>query len=264
MRFWGRAWRGSCKSPLETACASYCPKPRQHLSAWSPRSKSLRVLATLHSGTELDNYWMWLHIDDAATLLRSTPNAHAMDLRLTHPQRADQLAGELALLTGTLDDSWKRRFGPLYQAVVSTKGVMFVLLSLLIGVAAFNLISTLVMVVNQRRPDLAILSTFGASAANRMSIALWLGVLIGGFGTLLGLSLGYILSLLAPGFYAWLEASLQFALMERYFISYLPTDPQIGELARIGMVTMSLSLLAALYPALRALRMRPAEVLSNE
>ena len=229
-----------------------------------PRSKRIHVLGSLHSGTELDGYWMWLHKEDAAILLRGTPSAQAVDLRLADPMRADAVAYELALATETLDDSWKRRFGPLYQAVISTKGVMFILLSLLIGVAAFNLISTLIMVVNQRHPDLAILSTMGASGADRMSVAAWLGVMIGGFGTLLGLGLGYLLSLFAPEFYEWLESSFHLGLMDRYFISYLPTDPQVGELLRIGVVTMVLSLLATLYPALRALKMRPAEVLSNE
>lgn len=229
-----------------------------------PRSKRIEVLGTLHSGTELDRYWMWLHRQDAGVLLRGTPNTESIDLRVTDPMRADAIAGELALVTGMLDDSWKRRFGPLYQAVISTKGVMFILLSLLIGVAAFNLISTLVMVVNQRQPDLAILSTMGASGADRMSVAAWLGVLIGGFGTLLGLGLGHLLSLSAPGFYEWLESSLHLGLMDRYFISYLPTDPQVSEILRIGIVTMLLSVLATVYPALRALKMRPAEVLSNE
>ncbi len=229
-----------------------------------PRSKRIEVLGSLHSGTELDGYWMWLHREDAGILLKGIPSARAVDLRLRDPMRADVIAYELALATKTLDDSWKRRFGPLYQAVISTKDIMFMLLSLLIGVAAFNLISTLVMVVNQRQPDLAILSTMGARAADRMSVAAWLGVMIGGFGTLLGLGLGYLLSLSAPGFYEWLESSFQLGLMDRYFISYLPTDPQAGELLRIGVVTMVLSLLATLYPALRALKMRPAEVLSNE
>lgn len=229
-----------------------------------PRSKRIHVLGTLHSGTELDGYWMWLHREDAQILLRGTPSAQAIDLRVVDPMLADAVAYELAIATGCRDDSWKRRFGPLYQAVVSTKGVMFILLSLLIGVAVFNLVSTLVMVINQRQPDLAILSTMGASAANRMSVAAWLGVFIGGFGTLAGLGLGQVLSLLAPGFYDWLESSFQLGLMERYFISYLPTDPQVGELLRIGAVSILLSLVATLYPALRALRLRPAEVLSNE
>lgn len=229
-----------------------------------PRSKRIEVLGTLHSGTEVDGYWMWLHREDAAVLLKGTPNAQAIDLRIKDPMRADLVAYELALLTDAVDDSWKRRFGPLHQAVISTRGVMFILLSLLIGVAAFNLISTLVMVVNQRQPDLAILSTMGASGAKRMSVAVWLGVLIGGFGTLLGLGLGHLLSLVAPGFYAWLESSFRLGLMDRYFISYLPTDPQAGEILRIGIVTMVLSVLATLYPASRALRLAPAEVLSNE
>ncbi len=229
-----------------------------------PRSKRIRVLGTVHSGTELDGYWMWLHREDAGILLRGTPNAQTIDLRVSNAMRADVTAEELARVTGTRDDSWKRRFGPLHQAVISTRGIMFILLSLLIGVAAFNLVSTLVMIIHQRQPDFAILSTIGASAGNRMSVAMWLGVLIGGFGTLVGLGLGQALSLAAPSFYEWLESSFQLGLMDRYFISYLPTDPQAAEALRIGTVAMLLSLLATVYPALRALRLRPAEVLSNE
>ncbi len=229
-----------------------------------PRSRQLEVLGTLETGTELDSYWMWMHHDDATRLLRATPNAQAIDLRVEQPMQADAIAYRLALATGALDDTWKRRFGPLYQAVISTRGVMFVLLSLLVGVAAFNLVSTLVIVVNQRRPDLAILSTMGASGPSRMAIAAWLGVLIGGFGTALGLALGSVLSLMAPGFHAWMEASFGLGLMDRYFIHYLPTDLDFAEAVRVGAVALSLSLIATLYPALRALALRPAEVLSNE
>ena len=97
-----------------------------------------------------------------------------------------------------------------------------------------------------------------------MSIAAWLGVFIGVVGTLLGLALGHGLSVLAPVFYEWLDASFDLDLMGRYFISYLPTEPQLGEFLRVGAVTIGLCLVATLYPALRALRLRPAEVLSNE
>lgn len=229
-----------------------------------PRSKRITVLGTISSGTELDTSWMWLHRNDAAALLRGTPGSHALDLKVSDIMLADLIASELSTNINALADSWKRRFGPLYQGVISTRGVMFILLSLLIGVAAFNLVSALVMVVNQRRPDLAILRTMGASGRSTMSIAAWLGLFIGVFGTLLGLGLGHLLSLLAPGFYQWLDSSLELDLMGRYFISYLPTAPQLDEFVRVGAVTIGLCLVATLYPALRALRLQPAEVLSNE
>ena len=229
-----------------------------------PRSKRITVLGTLATGTELDASWMWMHRDDARALLRGTPGSHVLDLRVSDVMRADVVASELSANVNALGDSWKRRFGPLYKAVISTRGVMFILLSLLIGVAAFNLVSALVMVVNQRRPDLAILRTMGASGRSSMSIAAWLGVFIGVVGTLLGLGLGHGLSVLAPVFYEWLDASFDLDLMGRYFISYLPTEPQLGEFLRVGAVTIGLCLVATLYPALRALRLRPAEVLSNE
>jgi len=229
-----------------------------------PRKKRIKVLGTVRTGTEIDSYWLWMHRDDAARLLRGTSNAAAIDLKVSDVMQADQVAYELALETGALDDSWKRRFGPFYQAVISTRSVMFILLSLLIGVAAFNLVSTLVMVMNSRRPDLAILSTIGASPRRTMHIAAWLGLIIGGFGTCLGLMLGHLFSVLAPVFYAWLEATFSLGLMDRYFINYLPSEPEVGAYARIAGLALALSLLATLYPAIRARALKPADVLANE
>lgn len=229
-----------------------------------PRSRRIEVLGILHTGTELDASWLWMHIDDAAVLLRGAPGARTLDLRVKDVMNADLIASRLAQETNLLGDSWKRRFGPLHSAVISTRGVMFILLSLLVGVAAFNLISALVMVVNQRRPDLAILRTMGASTQSSVGIAIWLGLFIGVFGTLLGVGLGHLLSLALPGLYQWLDSSLGLDLMARYFISYLPTEPQIEETLRVAAVTIGLCLVATLYPAIRALALRPAEVLSNE
>lgn len=229
-----------------------------------PRSRRIEVLGLIETGTELDASWLWMHMDDAAALLRGTPGARALDLRLKDVMNADRIALQLGQQTNLLGDSWKRRFGPLHTAVISTRGVMFILLSLLIGVAAFNLVSALVMVVNQRRPDLAILRTMGASAQSAVGIALWLGLFIGMVGTLLGVALGHVLSLAMPGLYQWLDAWLGLDLMGRYFISYLPTEPQTGETLRVAAVTMGLCVVSTLYPAIRALRLKPAEVLSNE
>ena len=229
-----------------------------------PRSKRIKVIGTVRTGTEIDGYWLWMHHDDASRLLRGTSNSDVLDLKVRDVMRADRVAYELALETGALDDSWKRRFGTFYQAVISARGIMFILLSLLIGVAAFNLVSTLIMVVNGRRPDLAILGTMGATPVRTMHIAAWLGLLIGGFGTLLGLALGHVLSLAAPGFYAWLEASFGLGLMDRYFINYLPSEPDAGAYLSIAGLALALSLLATIYPALRARSLQPAEVLSNE
>jgi len=229
-----------------------------------PRETRIKVLGTVSTGTEIASYWLWMHRDDAARLLRGTSNAAAIDLKVSDVMQADQVAYELALETGALDDSWKRRFGPFYQAVISTRSVMFILLSLLIGVAAFNLVSTLVMVMNSRRPDLAILSTIGASPRRTMHIAAWLGLIIGGFGTCLGLMLGHLFSVLAPVFYAWLEATFSLGLMDRYFINYLPSEPEVGAYARIAGLALALSLLATLYPAIRARALKPADVLANE
>ncbi len=229
-----------------------------------PRKKRIKVLGTVRTGTEIDGYWLWMHRDDAARLLRGASNAQAIDVKLHDVMQADRIAYELALATGALDDSWKRRFGPFYQAVISTRGVMFILLSLLIGVAAFNLVSTLVMVINSRRPDLAILHTFGASPRRTMRIAAWLGIIVGGLGTCLGLALGSLLSVLAPIFYAWLETSFGFGLMDRYFINYLPSDPEVGGYLQIAGLALALSLLATIYPAMRARALDPADVLSNE
>jgi lipoprotein-releasing system permease protein len=146
------------------------------------------------------------------------------------------------------------------------KRVMFIILTLIVAVAAFNIVSTLVMVVTDKQADIAILRTLGASPASIMGIFLVQGALIGVIGTLLGVAGGVALALNIDVVVPFLERLLnvQFLSKDVYYISDLPSDPQRGDVLTIAGVALVLAFLAGLYPAWRAARVRPAEALRYE
>ena len=141
---------------------------------------------------------------------------------------------------------------------------MFVLLSFLVGVAAFNLVSTLVMVVDQRRSDVAILRTLGSDSRTVVWAFLLLGTTLGLIGIAAGVLAGVLVSLLLPDFYLWLTGVLTVDLMSQYFVNYLPVQIRFADLLGIALTALLLSMLSTLYPAWRAVRLKPSEVLAHE
>ncbi len=154
--------------------------------------------------------------------------------------------------------------GNLYRAIEFQRAMMFLLLSLLVGVAAFNLVSALIMVVNQRRGDVAVLRTLGGGTRTIVVSFLVLGGVIGLAGVGLGLLLGTGAALLVQDGYKWLEHALGLHLMSQYFISYLPAQVKLADLVTVAAVALLLSLGSTLYPAYRAARLKPADVLKHE
>src|SRR5262249_22034229 len=153
-----------------------------------------------------------------------------------------------------------------FRAVQIEKNVMFIILLLIVAVAAFNIVSTLVMVVTDKQSDIAILRTLGASPGGIMKIFIVQGALIGVFGTLIGVAGGTLLALNIDVVVPFLERlfNVQFLSREVYYISELPSDLQHGDVAVITLVSLVISLLATLYPSWRASRTNPAEALRYE
>jgi lipoprotein-releasing system permease protein len=141
---------------------------------------------------------------------------------------------------------------------------MFVLLSFLVGVAAFNLVSTLVMVVDQRSSDVAILRTLGSDTTTVVSAFVFLGAVLGTTGIVAGLAIGFLLATLLPGLYAWASSSFGLDLMSQYLVSYLPVEVRLEDLLGIALTALLLCIASTLYPAWRAARLQPAEVLAHE
>ncbi len=232
-----------------------------------PRQKRFRVSGILRSRSEVDARAVYLHLDDAQKLFRLGERIHGYQLRLDDLFAANQVAMSAVARLGrdrVVAQSWMRTHGNLYHAIGVQKSTMFVLLSFLVAVAAFNLVSTLVMVVNQRSGDVAILRTLGGGTGTVVGAFVLLGVLLGGVGIALGAALGTALALGLPPLYEWITAALELDLMNQYFVSYLPVQVRVSDLTGILLTALGLCVLSTVYPAWRAATLAPSRVLAHE
>ena len=233
-----------------------------------PRLKQMTVVGTFDSGHyEYDASLVLMHVDDAARIFR-LEGASGVRLKLRDLHQAREVAAELALRLGpsVLVRDWTRQNRTWFAAVQVEKRMMFIILTLIVAVAAFNLVSTLVMLVTDKRADIAILRTLGASPGSIMSIFMVQGALIGVIGTLLGLGLGlgvaHNIDVIVPAIENALGAS--FLPRDIYLISRMPSDPQSADIWPIALISLALSFVATVYPSWRASRIQPAEALRYE
>jgi lipoprotein-releasing system permease protein len=230
-----------------------------------PRLRQFTVVGTFSSGHyEFDSSLAMIHIGDAERLFR-TEGPNGVRVRLADAERAPQVAAELAavLPPGLLVRDWSRQNPTYFAAVRTEKRMMFIILTLIVAVAAFNLVSTLVMTVTEKQADIAILRTLGASPRSVMAVFMVQGALIGVFGTLMGVAGGLLLATNLDVIVPVIERlmNVQFLPREIYFISALPSDPRASDIVPITVISLLLSLVATLYPSWRASRTRPAEAL---
>ncbi|OWJ91473.1 ABC transporter permease [Pseudomonas sp. A46] len=236
-----------------------------------PRMKRFTVVGIFHVGAgELDGFLAMANLSDVARLKRWQPDqAQGLRLKLNDlfqaPQVAWQVAGELKGEDFYARD-WTRTHGNLYQAIKMEKAMIGLLLLLIVAVAAFNIISTLVMVVTDKRGDIAILRTLGATPRQIMGIFMVQGTVIGVVGTLIGGVLGILAALNVSDAIALLERGLghKFLSADVYFIDYLPSQLMTEDVVLVCSAALVLSFLATLYPAWRASRTQPAEALRYE
>ena len=235
-----------------------------------PRMKRFTVVGIFHVGAgEIDGFVAMTHIGDAARLKRWSPDqVQGLRLKLADLFQAPRLSWMLAARLGEdfYAQDWTRSHGNLYQAIRMEKAIIGLLLLLIVAVAAFNIISTLVMVVTDKKADIAILRTLGATPGQIMAIFMVQGTVIGVVGTLLGALLGIVAALNISGWIAALENLLghQFLSAEVYFIDYLPSRLLADDVVLVCASALLLSFLATLYPAWRAARTQPAEALRYE
>lgn len=231
-----------------------------------PRLKRFHVSGIFKVGAELDSSMALIHVADAARLNRWQPGqVQGIRLRLNDLFQAPQVAWDLAAqLPGDYyAQDWTRTHGNLFAAIRMEKTMIGLLLMLIVAVAAFNIISTLVMVVTDKKADIAILRTLGASPGTIMGIFMVQGSVIGVIGTLIGGVLGVLAALNVSAMVAALEKLLgtQFLSSDVYFISYLPSQLIWTDVLIICSTALGMSFLATLYPAWRASRTEPAEAL---
>ncbi len=237
-----------------------------------PRLKRFTVVGIFAVGAEVDSTLAMLHIEDAAKLKRLKVPAEGIRLRFHDlfdaPVYSWKIVSDLESELGGqfFASDWTRTHGNLFQAIRMEKTLVGLLLMLIIAVAAFNIVSTLVMVVTDKKADIAILRTMGATRGQIVRIFMIQGALIGVTGTFLGAVLGVLLAIYIPDLIAGFEklTNVQFLSSDVYFISYLPSQLQIMDVVVICSTTLVLSFLATLYPALRASRIEPAEALRYE
>jgi len=234
-----------------------------------PRLKRFTVVGLFEVGMyEYDSALALIHLEDAARLFRMEDRVSGVRLRLDDMFKAPQVARQLAraLPPGYRVSDWTRQHVNFFRAVRMEKTVMFIILLLIVAVAAFNLVSTLVMMVTDKHSDIAILRTLGTSPASIMMIFIVQGGLIGVVGTLLGMVGGVALAQNIDTVVPAIEHlfHMRFLAPDVYYISELPSDMRWGDVLRIGAIALALCLIATLYPAWRAARMQPAEALRYE
>ncbi|MGH1462238.1 MAG: lipoprotein-releasing ABC transporter permease subunit [Neptuniibacter sp.] len=233
-----------------------------------PRLKRFVVVGIFEVGAELDANLAYISLKDAAKIKRLGDEVEGIRLKFDDlfaaPQKSLEIANNLEGYFRASD--WTRTHGNLFQAIQLEKKMIGLLLFLIVLVAAFNIVSTLIMVVTDKKADVAILRTLGATPGRIMRIFMVQGTVIGVLGTLLGTILGVTLALTISDLIAWVEhvLNIQFLNADVYFISYLPSELQFSDVAVITCTALTISFLATIYPAWRASKTHPAEALRYE
>ncbi len=234
-----------------------------------PRLKQFRVVGIFEIGMfEYDSGLALIDLQDAQTLYRMQDKVSGVRLKLHDLFQAPQVAADLLPRLGAdaYVTDWTRSHVNFFRAVQMEKNVMFIILLLIVAVAAFNIVSTLVMAVTDKQPDIAILRTLGAAPSGIMAVFIVQGALIGVIGTLIGVGGGVLLALNIHVVVPFIERlfHVHFLSKDVYYISELPSQLEWRDVVTIAAVSLVLSLLATLYPSWRASRVNPAEALRYE
>jgi lipoprotein-releasing system permease protein len=234
-----------------------------------PRMKTLAVAGIFRSGMyEYDHGMVLLHAADAALIYGLGDAMTGIRLTLEDPLQAPATVNRVAreLGGGFYVSDWTRVHRPFFRSIEMTKSMLFVILSMIVAIAAFNIVATLVMVVKEKETDIAILRTMGAGPQNVLRVFAVQGVAIGMAGVAAGIALGALLSINLESIVHLLERIMHTRFLDAkvYFMSDLPAQVQMGDVLQVALVALLLCLLATIYPAWRASRVLPAEALRHD
>ena len=233
-----------------------------------PRLKQMQVVGLFNSGHyEYDSALVMLHVEDAGKIFRlEGPTGIRLKIKNLHDARIVAWTLAPTLSAGMAIRDWTQQNRTWFAAVQVEKRMMFIILTLTVAVAAFNLVSTLVMSVTDKRADIAILRTLGASPRSIMGVFMMQGAMVGVIGTLSGLFLGLLIAfnidVIVPALETLFNAS--FLPKDIYLISRMPSDPQMSDILPVAIISLVLSFVATLYPSWRASQVNPAEALRYE
>lgn len=231
-----------------------------------PRTRRFTVSGIYRVGMyEFDRRLAFIHLQDAQRLFRKADDVSGIRLAVTEVFNAPTIVRETALEGGggVLVSDWTRRHVNFFRSIQITKSILFVILLMVIAVAAFNIVSTLVMVVRDKQSDIAILRTAGATPGDILRIFMTQGTVIGIVGTVAGMALGVLLALNLENIVQFMEGAfgIKFLAADVYFISDLPSDLRAADVVRIASIALVLALLSTVYPAWRGAKTMPAEAL---
>ena len=231
-----------------------------------PRMKRFTVSGIYRVGMyEFDRRLAFIHINDAQKLYRMRDEVNGVRLAVTDIYAASEIVREVALDHGeiVLVGDWTRRHVNFFRSIQITKSILFVILLMVVAVAAFNIVSTLVMVVKDKQTDIAILRTVGATPRSVLKIFITQGTIIGFVGTSIGVAIGTLLAHNLESVIGFFETAfgIKFLAADVYFISDLPSDLKLSDVTTIAFIALALALLSTLYPAWMAARTAPAEAL---
>ena len=231
-----------------------------------PRTRRFTVNGIYRVGMyEFDRRLAFVSLEDAQRLYRMRGYVNGVRLSVNEIYAAPEIVREVQHAHGSilLVNDWTRAHVNFFRSIQITKSILFVILLMVVAVAAFNIVSTLVMVVKDKQADIAILRTVGAKPSSVLGIFVTQGAIVGVVGTLAGVLLGVLVALNLEGIVAFLEATfgIKFLAADVYFISDLPSELQLGDVVRIAAIALALALVSTLYPAWVAARTAPAEAL---
>ncbi len=234
-----------------------------------PRLKQFTVVGTFEIGMyEYDSSLALVHLEDAQRMYQLGGAVSGVRLKLEDLFASRAVSRELmaSITPDVFASDWTRSHANFFRAVEIEKRVMFIILTLIVAVAAFNIVSTLVMLVTDKQADIAILRTLGAAPGSILQIFVVQGVMIGVIGTLIGVAGGVLLGWNVATVVPAIEHALGFKFLAKdvYYIADLPSDVQLRVVVTIGLVSLAMSLVATIYPSWRAARVNPAEALRYE